>query len=97
VVVVVVRTLESSWHDLTTWSWLLLRFDSRSSRFTLQHAWTHFHFTLCSSTVLQESCVGVAWHKDDHHCHILVGNATHDKLVAALKKDITFESCFIVK
>jgi hypothetical protein len=41
--------------------------------------------------------VGVAWHKDDHHCHILVGNATHDKLVAALKKDITFESCFIVK
>ena len=45
--------------------------------------------------LLQGNCVSVAWHKDDHHCHTLVGNVTHDKLVAALKKDVLYETCFI--
>lgn len=47
--------------------------------------------TTCKGTAM---CVAVVWHEDDHHCHVLLGNASHAQLEAALKKELFYQTCF---
>jgi len=45
----------------------------------------------CETT---DGCVAVHWHKTDNHCHIKVGDFTHEDWMSSLSGDSDYDTCF---
>ncbi len=44
-----------------------------------------------------KDCAVVNWHKDDYHCHTLVGTVAHKDFAAALTAEAASTACILVE